>query len=87
MRLAALPKDLFISVEQQAPGNLDPAEWRLMVALVKLIRSSAPEGTEAMPSDIAPVIEHAIRGFLAKPVESTEMRYCNCRQNSRYVDS
>ena len=26
-----LPRDVFISVEQRTPGNLDPDEWRVLV--------------------------------------------------------
>lgn len=64
-----LPKDIFIAVQQTAPGSLDPDEWRLMVDLVRLIKASAPDGSQALPSEIVPVIEHAIRGHLAKPIE------------------
>jgi hypothetical protein len=41
------------------------------VDLVKLIRENAPPDSRALPSDVVPVIEYAIRGYLAKPVEST----------------
>jgi hypothetical protein len=66
-----LPRDIFISVEQQTPGNLDPDEWRVWVDLVRLIKSSAPEGAKALLTEIVPAIEETVRGYFAKPVEST----------------
>ena len=42
-----LPRDVFISVEQRTPGNLEPDEWALLVHLVQLIKSSAPAGAAA----------------------------------------
>jgi hypothetical protein len=66
-----LPRDIFISVEQQTPGNLDPDEWRVLVDLVRLIKSNAPEGAKALPTEIVPAIEETVRGYFAKPVEST----------------
>ena len=52
-----LPKDVLVNVQQQVPGNLDPDEWRVLVDLVRLIKTSAPEGASALPSDIAPALE------------------------------
>ena len=62
---------MLLSVQQNTPGNLSAEDWALMVDLVKLIKSSAPAGAKALPSELAPVIEHSIRSYLAKPVEST----------------
>jgi hypothetical protein len=63
-----LPRDLMISVESRTPGNLDPDEWRVLVDLVRLIKSSAPDGANALPSDIVPAIEESVRAHFAKPV-------------------
>jgi hypothetical protein len=64
-----LPRDVFISVTPTAPGNLDADEWRLMVDLVKLIKASAPDGANALPSEIVPAIEETVRAHFAKPIE------------------
>ena len=66
-----LPRDVFISVESRTPGNLDPDEWRVLVDLVRLIKASAPDGAEALPSDMVPALEETVRAHFAKPVEST----------------
>ena len=52
-----LPKDVLVNVQQQTPGNLDPDEWRVLVGLVRLIKASAPEGSQALPTEIVPAIE------------------------------
>jgi hypothetical protein len=64
-----LPKDVLVNVQQQTPGNLSAEDWALMVDLVRLIKSSSPEGAKALPSELAPVIEDSIRSYFAKPIE------------------
>jgi hypothetical protein len=66
-----LPKDVLVNVQQNVPGGLDPAEWGVMIDLVKLITASAPPNATALPSDIAPALEETVRAHFAKPVEST----------------
>ena len=63
-----LPKDVLVNVQQQTPGNLEPDEWRVL-DLVRLIRASAPEGANALPSDIAPALEETVRAHFARPIE------------------
>jgi hypothetical protein len=65
-----LPKDVFISLQQDVSGNHDADEWRVMVDLVRLIKASAPDGAVTLPSDIAPALEETIRGHFAKPIEA-----------------
>jgi hypothetical protein len=36
-----LPRDVFISVEQRAPGNLDAEEWQILRRVIDLIKVSA----------------------------------------------
>ena len=36
-----LPRDVFISVEQRVPGNLDPDEWALLRRVIDLIKQNA----------------------------------------------
>jgi hypothetical protein len=60
-----LPRDLFISVQQQAPGGLD-AESSLR-RVVDIIQACAPEGAE--PAAVFETIETALRAEYAKPIE------------------
>jgi hypothetical protein len=66
---STLPKDILVNVTQTTPGNLAPDEWAVMVDLVRLIRSSAPAGSQALPSEIAPAIEETVRAHFAKPID------------------
>jgi hypothetical protein len=65
-----LPRDVFVKVEQTAPGNLDPESWRTLRAVLDLIERCAPEGAE--PAQIFGFIEHALRAEYAKPVAPAE---------------
>ena len=64
-----LPRDILLSVQQQPPGNLDPDEWRVLLDLVRLIRSSAPDGAKALPTEIVPTIEETVRAHFARLVD------------------
>ena len=44
-RVRALPRDVFISVEQRTPGNLDTDEWVIPRRVIDLIPANA-KGTE-----------------------------------------
>jgi hypothetical protein len=49
-----LPRDVFISVEQRAPGNLDPEGWSTLRRLLDLIQASGAGGE---PQEIFAMIE------------------------------
>ena len=53
-----LPRDVFISVEQRAPGNLDPDEWTILRRVIDLIKTNA-NGAELGP--VLETIENALR--------------------------
>lgn len=62
-----LPRDVFISVEQRAPGNLEPNEWATLRRVLDIIQACAPDGAE--PSAIFETIETALRAEYAKQIE------------------
>jgi hypothetical protein len=61
-----LPRDVFISVEQRAPGNLEPDEWATLRRVLDIIQASVPDGTE--PAQVFETIETALRSEYAKPI-------------------
>jgi hypothetical protein len=63
-----LPRDVFISVEQRAPGNLEPSEWATLRRVLDIIQACAPEGAE--PGQVFETIETALRAEYAKPVST-----------------
>src|SRR5258707_3102069 len=58
-----LPRDVFISVEQRTPGNLDPDEWAILRRVIDLIQQNA-KGAELGP--VLETIEQALRSDQAK---------------------
>jgi hypothetical protein len=62
-----LPRNVFISVEQRTPGNLDPGEWAIPRRVIELIQATATGG------ELGPVletIENALRADAAKIAEA-----------------
>jgi hypothetical protein len=66
-----LPKDVFISVEQRTPGNLDPDEWAILRNVIDLIQATTPKGAPLGP--VLATIENALRADHATLVNSSEL--------------
>jgi hypothetical protein len=64
---AILPKDVLVSVEQVAPGNLDPADWQLMLKVLDIVKACVP--VETTPGEVFGVIETALRAHYAKTID------------------
>jgi hypothetical protein len=62
-----LPRDIFISVEQRTPGNLDPDECAIPRWVIDLIQAKA-KGAELGP--VLATIENALRADQAKMIEA-----------------
>jgi hypothetical protein len=63
---AILPRDVLVSVEQVTPGNLDPADWALMLRVLDLVKQYADP--DAGPGEVFGVIEQALRAHYAKGI-------------------
>jgi hypothetical protein len=61
-----LPRDMFISVEQKTPGNLEPEAWAALRRVRDLIQAAGADGD---PRDDE-MIEQDLRARLAVPVEA-----------------
>jgi hypothetical protein len=62
-----LPRDVFISVEQRTPGNLDPDAWAILRRVIDLIQVNA-KGAELGP--VLATIENALRAEGAQLIEA-----------------
>ena len=62
-----LPRDVFMTVEQRTPGNLDPGEWAILRRVIDLIKENA-NGAELGP--VLETIENALRADQAKMIEA-----------------
>jgi hypothetical protein len=61
-----MPKELGVTVQQQAPFGMDAESWEIGRRLVQLVRDYAPAG--ASVDEIATAIEHGLRSHFAAPV-------------------
>jgi Family of unknown function (DUF5681) len=61
-----LPRDVFITVDQRTPGNLEPDEWATLRRVLDIIQACAPDGAE--PSQVFETIEQALRAEYSKPI-------------------
>jgi len=65
-----LPRDVFISVEQRTPGNLDPEAWATLRRVLDLIQQCAPAGSD--PAKVFETIENALRAEHATLIGTSE---------------
>jgi len=65
-----LPRDVFVKVEQAAPGNLTPEEWLQLRGVLDAIE--AARLGDVPPSEIFAGIESYLRCEFAKPVTMIE---------------
>jgi hypothetical protein len=64
-----LPRDVFISVEQKAPGNLDPDSYAALRSLLNVIEQCGAIGE---PLRVFEMIEEDLRARMAIPVLEEE---------------
>jgi hypothetical protein len=62
-----VPKDVFLSVAQTAPGGLDPADWATLQELLRVIEQA--KLGDVAPSEIFEGIGLYLRSNLAKTIE------------------
>lgn len=62
-----LPRDVFITVDQRTPGNLEPDEWATLRRVLDIIQASVPNGAE--PAKVFETIENALRSEYAKTID------------------
>jgi hypothetical protein len=60
-----LPRDVFINVQQQSPGGLDPKAWATLRSLLDVIQRV---GIEGEPQQVFEMIETDLRARLASDV-------------------
>jgi hypothetical protein len=68
-----LPNDVRVTVEQQLPGNLSPADWNLMLEIVDAVKQAIPDASNR-PSGT--VLEHVLDAL-----RQAEAKTINCPKN------
>jgi hypothetical protein len=64
-----LPRDVFISVEQKTPGNLEPEAWATLRRVLDLIETCKVEGD---PQEVFAAIEDDLRARMSRQVTAIE---------------
>ena len=63
-----IPQDVQLTLQTRLPGNLEPAQWEAMLALLEGIREALP-GDQRGPQEITDFVAAAIRSHSAKLIE------------------
>ena len=72
-----------LTIEQQLPGNLSPADWNLMLEIVDAVRQAIPDAASAPPGAVLEHVLGALRATQAKPIELLEERLLFGQSNYR----
>ena len=56
-----IPRDVALTVQQQLPGGLDPADWSVMLELVQGIMECLPNAGQQQPGAVLSFVRDAIR--------------------------
>ena len=62
-----LHRDVFVTVQQQTPGGLEPEAWATLRRVLDIIQAGVPSGAE--PSKVFETIENALRVEYAKTID------------------
>jgi hypothetical protein len=65
---SVLPKDVALTIEQQSPGNLDPADWAIVTEVLQAIKSALPDVADRRPGEVLQLTLDALRAHSAKQV-------------------
>ena len=67
-----LPNDVRVTVEQQLPGNLSPADWNLMLEIVDAVKQAIPDASNRPPGAVLEHVLDALRQAEARTINSSE---------------
>jgi hypothetical protein len=61
-----------LTIEQQLPGNLSPADWNPMLEIIAAVRQAIPDAASVPPGAVLEHVLGALRAAQAKPIELSE---------------
>ena len=65
-----VPRDVALKLEQpQNPAGLDPADWRVVMEILKAIKLAVPDAGSRPPGEVLEFVADAIRAHTAKTIE------------------
>jgi hypothetical protein len=66
-----IPRDVAVSIEQRAPGNLDPADWAIVVEVMNAVKAALPDANARRPGEVMQFVADAIRAHSATLITTT----------------
>jgi hypothetical protein len=63
-----IPRDVQLTLQQRLPGDLPPADWELMLALLTTIKEQLPDDRRT-PGAVAELVTEALRMHSATLIE------------------
>ena len=67
-----IPNDVRVTVEQQLPGNLSPADWNLMLEIVDAVKQAIPDASNRPPGAVLEHVLDALRQAEGRTINSSE---------------
>jgi hypothetical protein len=67
-----VPKDVALTIEQQSPSGLDPADWSLITEVLGAIKQAIPDAADRRPGEVLQLTLDALRAHSAKVVDSQD---------------
>ena len=64
------PSDVRVTLEQQLPGNLSPADWNLMVQILDAVKSAIPDAANRPAGEVLKFVLGALRNCLENDCSS-----------------
>jgi hypothetical protein len=61
-----------LTIEQNNPGNLDPADWAIVMELLQAIKEVIPDIADRKPGEVLSLTLDALRAHSGKVVDSRE---------------
>jgi hypothetical protein len=61
-----------LTIEQNNPGNLDPADWAIVMELLQAVKEVVPNIADRRPGEVLTFALDALRAHSAKVVDSRE---------------
>ena len=64
-----IPKGVAVSIEQRLPGNMDPADWAIVLEVMSAVKAELPDANSRRPGEVMQYVSEALRAHSGKVIE------------------
>jgi hypothetical protein len=64
-----IPRDLQVTLSARLPGNLDPEDWQIALAVFQVVKDALPDANQRQPGEVMAYVLEALRSHDAKLIE------------------